>query len=127
LRNQSKYLNQDELEKINDEPAVYLLFSKRQKFRYPRGYSTLYYIGKTIDLKRRLRDHLTNIEKAKKTHQQHRIYEYASAFGCRVTWQYEPRDLERAEKNLIRRFARYHRVAPVANSVQALGRETRLG
>lgn len=102
-------------------PGAYVLQARGTRFRYPRGTNSVYYIGQSGNLRRRLRAHFRRALEARDNRQWSVYwprYEYAAAFGthyCYVhTWKgLTPRALEEL---LLARFAEKHRGFPVANS-----------
>ena len=101
-------------------PGAYILLARGTRFRYPSGTNTVYYIGQSRNLGRRLRRHLSRALEARDDRQRTvyiQRHEYAAAFGthyCYVhTWAgLTPRALEEL---LLARFAEKHRSFPVAN------------
>lgn len=55
------YINYDV---IDTKSGIYFIVSKNYKFIYPKGNSPLIYIGKADNLRRRLKEHLTNFRNA---------------------------------------------------------------
>src|SRR5271170_2472567 len=108
-------------------PGVYMLVAKPSiRFRYPAGWSSVYYIGHTHSLHRRLSGHLSWHDKARKNTRG--IYtlveprhEYGGAFGQRYcfikTWRgLKSRSLEDI---VLAEFAKFYRAFPVANGAGA--------
>ena len=102
-------------------PGAYILLARGTRFPYPRGKNSVYYVGQSTNLSRRLREHLRQALEARDD-RNWTVYlpahEYAAAFGthyCYVhTWQgLTPKALEEL---LLARFAEKHRSFPVANS-----------
>lgn len=110
-------------------PGAYILLARGTRFRYPRGTNTVYYIGQSSNLRRRLREHVKYaIEAAddRKLPLYWPRYEYAAKFGthyCFIrTWQnLNPRGLEEI---LMAHFAEKHRGFPVANGAGSWNRIT---
>ena len=109
---------------IPNAPGAYVLQARGTRFPYPLGTNTVYYIGQSRNLRRRLRGHLRYALEAR-DYRQGSVYwprhEYAAAFGthyCYVhTWKgLTPKALEEV---LLARFAEKHRSFPVANSFGA--------
>lgn len=110
--------------------GVYILVAKRGvKFRYPRGKSSIYYIGQGSSLKRRLCQHWRWHNEVKKNKRKvfplyEARYEYGGKFGGRYcyikTWSgMSPKGLEDI---VLARFAKRFRTFPVANSAAAWNR-----
>lgn len=109
-------------------PGVYILLADPGvRFHYPKGTSSIYYIGHSASLKGRLQTHITYARQAKA---ERRIplywgrYEYAAAFGARYctikTWRNF--DSRRLEDVVLARFAKRYRAFPVANGAGAWSR-----
>jgi len=110
--------------------GVYLLIARPSvKFRYPKGSSSIYYIGRTDSLRRRLLGHFKYHLKAQTNNRGiYSLYEprheYGAEFGgvyCFIkTWR--GRTTRSLEDIVLARFAfRYH-AFPVANSAGAWNR-----
>jgi len=96
------------------------------RFRYPSGWSSVYYIGQAQSLRRRLSGHLGWHDKARNNNRG--IYslfeprhEYGAAFGQRYcfikTWRgLKPKSLEDI---VLAEFAKFYHAFPVANSAGA--------
>ena len=114
---------------IPQQPGVYILLARGTRFRYPRGTNSVYYIGQSLNLRRRLRDHLKYASEAKNDRKLLLYwprYEYAAKYGthyCFIrTWQnLKPRGLEEI---LMAHFAEKHRCFPVANGAGSWNRIT---
>jgi len=102
-------------------PGAYILVaSSGITFRYPRGESPVFYIGKADRVRHRLLTHRNKIWEAMT--QKQSVYgpvgEYGAAFEARYSFiraddQRTPEELERL---LMARFARIYRGLPVANT-----------
>jgi hypothetical protein len=106
---------------VPSSPGVYILLSKPTiSFLYPRGKSSVFYIGQASNLRKRLIEHLKYSCQAKHDRKLDRYwprYEYAASFGGRYTfvqtWQgMSPKSLE---SDILNRFANRYRSFPVAN------------
>ena len=80
---------QEQLDTIQHKSGIYIIMSPTQKFVYPRGTSSIIYIGKSNDLHRRLKEHIKyyNIAVAHwKDHSRwiYSRYNYIYAYGGRV-------------------------------------------
>lgn len=110
-----------ETEAVPAQPGAYVLLADPgMSFPYPNGKSPVFYIGKSVNLRRRLADHPRYSAEARSDRSLSLYwprYEYAAAFGCRFvyirTWQgLSPRALEEIS---LARFAEHYRSFPVAN------------
>lgn len=105
---------------LPQSPGAYILLARGTRFLYPGGTSSVYYIGQSKNLRRRLHMHLRFASEAQENRKLNLYwprYEYAAKFGtgyCFVqTWQgLTPKALE---ENLLGKFAGKHRAFPVAN------------
>lgn len=117
FRNLLTFENHD----ISALPGVYIFeASDGTQFIYPRGKSSIFYIGQSNSLLKRLQSHRRYMEQAR-TDRQYPLYEpryeYAAAFGtnyCIIrTWQgVTPKSLE---ETVLTRFAKKYGAVPVAN------------
>lgn len=105
---------------IPNTPGAYILQARGTRFPYPLGTNSVYYIGQSRSLLRRLREHLKYALEARDS-RRGSVYlpphEYAAAFGTHYyyvhTWHgLTPKALEEI---LLARFAEKHRSFPVAN------------
>jgi hypothetical protein len=115
---------------IPASPGVYILIAKKGiKFRYPKGKNSIYYIGQTTSLRKRI------VEQHRKFHSHVRDnrrlaeclyearHEYGGEFGGRYcyvqTWKgVSPKKLE---KLIIRAFMKSYHAPPVANGAGVWG------
>ena len=104
-------------------PGVYLLIAKPSiRFRYPAGWSSVYYIGHTESLRRRLLGHLKWHTKAKGDHSLYEPrHEYGAKFGGRYCYieMWRSRSARGLEDIVLAKFAKLYRSFPVANSAGA--------
>lgn len=115
--------------KIPARAGAYILLARGTRFQYPIGKNTVYYIGQSTNLRRRLHTHLRYAEYAddkvnRQSARQWPRHEYAARFGthyCYVTtWgSLKPRTLE---EMLMGRFLMKHRSFPVANGAGSWSR-----
>ena len=111
-------------------PGAYILLGRGTRFRYPLGRNSVFYIGQSKNLRRRLHTHVEYASLAKSNRQISLYwprYEYAAKFGthyCYIrTWQgLNPKALE---ETLMAYFAKKHRAFPVANGAGSWNRITR--
>ena|SRR5437588_7385485 len=107
--------------------GVYMLVAKPSiRFRYPKGGSSVYYIGRTASLRRRLLGHLKDHIKAKTNNRgicslYEPRHEYGAKFGggyCFIeSWR--GRSARSLEDIVLARFAYRYHAFPVANSAGA--------
>jgi hypothetical protein len=106
-------------------PGVYvLLASAGTTFMYPRRRSSVFYIGKAANLRKRLYTHLRYALQARSNRQltlYWPMYEYAAAFGGRYTFILAEADenSKQLEEEVLASFAESYRSWPVANGVGA--------
>ena len=74
----------DKLEAPREQGAYILVAELEITFRYPRGESSVFYLGQTSNLRKRLRTHRRNILKARDQSQPvyRPVREYGAAFGA---------------------------------------------
>jgi hypothetical protein len=102
-------------------PGAYILFARDAEFIYPAGKSSVFYIGQTDRLDRRLRQHRNKTREAK--HDRQRVLypllsEYGAAFEGQFTFilAKDPLHPLTIELLLFTFFASQFRGLPVANS-----------
>ena len=110
---------------IPRDAGVYILLADGgYTFPYPRGRSSVFYIGQAKNLRSRLYTHLRHSREARDA-RRHTLYwplyEYAAAFGACYTfiltkWYESPKFLE---EQVLCRFAEQYRSWPVANRMGA--------
>jgi len=103
--------------------GVYVLLARPGvTFMYPRRRSTVFYIGRAGDLRRRLYTHARFVKEARNNRKRMLywpMYEYAAALGCRYCVLH-PRGRQSEgtlESNLLAMFAEHYRSWPIANGV----------
>lgn len=120
-----------ELENLSDIKAikgVYIIAAKQESFNYPNGNSKVFYIGKSNNLRRRMRQHRSLALEVSQTRKKDRGYywyypkhQYLSAFGGQV-FLFTTRGTQgeqNLESKLFERFYdRYHSF-PVANGAMS--------
>ena len=107
------------------QPGAYILLADPgTKFIYPKGQSSVFYIGQAKGLSGRLNRHRQEIQSVKND-RKHCLYrpllEYGAEFGVRFSFvvcaaNQHPRDVE---DQLMARFAKRYRSLPVANGAGA--------
>ncbi len=122
----SKELNFWDLKdhEIPQKPGAYILRARGTRFQYPRGTNSVFYIGQSANLQKRLLDHLKFAIEAKSNRKfmlYRSRYEYLAAFGTHYvyipTWHgLKPKALEDV---LMAHFAEKHLSFPVANGAGA--------
>ncbi len=82
-------LETNQYEHLPLKRGIYIFVSKNQKFIYPGGESRVFYIGKSDDLRRRIREHSRKYQEVCNENKrdflsrwQYGRYYYAKAFGC---------------------------------------------
>jgi hypothetical protein len=124
-------LSADKPDAPKKTPGAYILVAgSGTVFRYPRGESPVFYIGKATGVRGRLLTHRKNILQAMTAgaHVYGPVREYGAAFGAyysfiRATDEYSPSELEDL---LMARFAKRYRSLPVANSAAGWKRIRRI-
>ena len=104
-------------------PGVYILLAKPSiRFQYPNGKSSIFYIGKAVNLRLRLYEHLKYSIEAKEEKDRKRDlywprYEFAASFAGRYTFihTWQGMNTKGLEDKVLRQFAGYYRSFPVAN------------
>lgn len=110
---------------IPSAPGVYFLIAKSHRFHYPAGRSSVYYIGQTKSLRKRI------VEQHSVWHTKVRLgkyviearHEYGGVYGGRYcyiqTWPgISPENLE---KKVIGAFMQRYHAPPVANGAESWG------
>lgn len=122
----TKYFS--EIERFDPEltnvPGAYIIFSRNQKFIYPKGQSRVIYIGKSENLRSRIREHfntynkiksLTKVEKTE--YWRYSRYFYMIEFDARLAW-FTTRGTQMAkqlETDIIDYFYEKYHSLPVGN------------
>lgn len=113
-----------DLSSIPNQPGAYVFFSDGEKFTYPNGKSRVIYIGKTTNLKRRIRKHkkiMCELDVIKVSERSeywwYSRYQYFVKFGCNLCYfttrgTQDPKDLENI---LIDNFYNRFFALPVGN------------
>jgi len=114
-------------ERFNSVPCksgAYIILSQSQKFVYPNGESTVFYIGMSTNLNSRIKKHikisnkLNNLPKNEmQSFWYYSRYHYMIAFGCKLFWyttrgKQTPKSIERY---LIEEFYDKFYSLPTAN------------
>jgi hypothetical protein len=128
-------LTKEEIENVTTGPGVYIIVSAdNTKFVYPKGNSSVIYIGKADNLRRRLREHLKNLklvidseEADMRNHYQpcsryqymkyHKAYVYT--FHCLKSTQ----DAKNLESQILWKFYEKYRSLPVGNGARSFEKE----
>jgi len=115
---------------IPTTPGVYILIARRGvRFTYPKGKSSIYYIGQSKSLRRRLRGYLRWHKEAQDEKRSvfplyEARHEYGGAFGGRYcyikTWRGQ--SSKGLEDIVLALFAKRFKTFPVANSAAAWNR-----
>lgn len=106
---------------IPDKPGSYIILARQgEMFEYPRKKSPVFYIGKAINLRKRLNQHFRFSRQAKidrKLVLYWPLYEWAAVKGARYTFV-ECKSDEKArllERDFLAQFAEKYRSWPIAN------------
>jgi len=107
---------------IPTDPGAYVLLAgPGTSFVYPRRRSSVFYVGKAVNLRSRLQAHARFVRQARRDRRltlYWPMYEYGASLGCRYTFipsrRIEPRVLE---QRILAMFAENYRAWPVANGV----------
>ncbi len=86
--------NNPQFQDIPECPGAYLLLSQEKKFQYPCGKSQVIYIGKSGNLRKRIKKHFDIISDLKSYSKEddglanwyYKRYDYINKYGCRVVW-----------------------------------------
>ena len=117
-----------DLKIVPEKSGVYIMLSDHTEYSYPwseyegHGKSRVYYIGQSVNLRKRLKLHQsacndvvkTNMEDPKKDLGYWPRYEYAAWHGCNVVWLVSANPPKK-ERKLLEEFRRYYGAKPVAN------------
>lgn len=124
----SSLLELENLNEIKEVKGVYIIAAQQQSFIYPNGNSKVFYIGKSNNLRRRMKQHkaqaLAISETAKKDRGAYWYYpkhQYLSAFGGQVFFfsTRGTQDEQNLESALFASFYdRYHSF-PVSNGAMS--------
>ncbi len=117
-------LELDRYTAVPPKRGVYIFVSQNQEFVYPEGNSRVFYIGKSDNLRRRIREHsnkyLTVCEETQNdffSRWEYGRYYYAKAYGCDayympVSGVEESKDLE---SKIMECFYNRYKALPVGN------------
>ncbi len=105
--------------------GAYILYAKSEKFIYPVGESSIFYIGMSKNLSQRIKTHIKLTEEARLNMDDRSIYlywpryEYAARYKTYLifikTWQ--GKTSKALEDDLLALFARKYFAFPVANGL----------
>lgn len=122
--------DQEALLEVPETEGVYVISSNKQRFIYPNGESPIIYIGKSVNLRKRLLEHRTlcnklfDLKKADLPNEWHYSrYQYIRKFGGRVFYYTRrgTQDGKDLECDIIGRFySRFHAL-PVGNGAFSFG------
>lgn len=123
------------IQNVTTSPGVYIIVAAdRTKFVYPKGKSSVIYIGKATNLRRRLREHLGNlnscvdneaddlynhIQQCSRYWYFHYCGAYVYTFNCLKSTQ----DAKNLESEIIWRFYEKYRSLPVGNGARSFGKD----
>ena len=124
-------LTEDEIQNVSTHPGVYIIVSAdKTKFVYPQGTSPVIYIGKADNLRRRLREHLNNLNYVIEHEEEDLMnqlqhcprYNYMRAFGAHVYLFHclkKTQDAKKLESIVIAKFYQKYRSIPVGNGARS--------
>ncbi len=122
----TKYFSETERfeTELTNIPGVYVIFSRKQEFVYPKGLSRIIYIGKSEKLRNRIREHfnsyrkLQNLTKPERTeYWRYSRYFYMTEFDAMAAW-FTTRGKQTAkqlETDIIDYFYEKYNALPVGN------------
>lgn len=107
---------------IPEKPGSYILLSNKQRFIYPERTSKVIYIGMSINLRARIKNHFKNMnelngikKKYRREYWYYSRYNYLVKYGCRVYWMTTKGNPKNLESILIEKFySKYHSI-PIGN------------
>lgn len=140
FRPETKYnaeldLTEDEIKEVTTGPGVYIIVSSKGiKYVYPKGTSSVIYIGKADNLRRRLREHLSNLTDLRdkeeyylsNCRQTQPRYNYMRYHGAHVFLFYsrkKTQDAKNMEAEIIGKFYEKYRSIPVGNGARSFTKE----
>ena len=124
-------LTEDEIRTVTTQPGVYIIVSAdKTKFVYPKGMSPIIYIGQADNLRRRLREHLHNLNYVIEHEEEDLMnqlqhcprYNYMRAFGAYVYLFHclkKTQDAKTLESIVIAKFYERYRSTPVGNGARS--------
>ena len=128
-------LSKDEINNVTTGSGVYIIVSAdKTKFVYPKGNSPVIYIGKADNLRRRLSEHLKNLNNIQDEetymrghwHQPCSRYQYMKYYGAyvytfhRLKNSQDPKNLE---SQILWKFYERYRSLPVGNGARSFRKE----
>ncbi len=127
-------LTKENVKEVTTGPGVYIIVAEdKTKFIYPLGNSSVMYIGKADNLRRRLREHLKNLQETRINERNlstERIvspsrYHYMDHFGAYVyiyNCLKETQPAKDLEATIIFKFYEKFRALPVGNGAMSFGK-----
>lgn len=128
-------LTKEEINEVTTGPGVYIIVSTdNTKFVYPKGTSTVIYIGEAKNLRRRLSEHLKNLNNVQDEfvymkghwHQPCSRYQYMKYYGAYVyTFRClkSTQDAKDLESKILWKFYERYRSLPVGNGARSFKKE----
>jgi excinuclease UvrABC nuclease subunit len=114
----------DDYLSIPRTPGAYIFASQKDKFLYPNGLSKIIYIGKTTNLRRRIRTHMNvvleirNLKKSdRNSYWYYQRHQYVAKYGGKI-YYFSIKGLQDAknlENRLIENFYDRYLALPVGN------------
>lgn len=127
-------LTTEDINNVTTGAGVYIIVAEdKTKFVYPKGTSSVIYIGKAENLQRRLKEHLKNLNNLKeneeedlRNHIEHcPRYQYISYHGAHVYTFHclkKTQDAKELESLVIWKFYEKYRALPVGNGARSFGK-----
>ena len=128
-------LTKDEINEVTTGSGVYIIVSAdNTKFVYPKGTSPAIYIGKADNLRRRLREHLKNLDSIRNEetymkghwYQPCSRYQYMKYYGAYVYTFHclkNFHDAKNLESQILWKFYERDRSLPVGNGARSFRKE----
>lgn len=124
------YLDEEGVSTLPNKPGVYIIVAEdKTHFVYPKGNSSVIYIGKADNLHRRLSEHLHSLRSLERNEEewlQNRLqctprYQYIKQFGGKVYTFHclGKQDAKNLEADIIWKFYEKYRAIPVGNGARS--------
>lgn len=126
----------EEICNVTTGPGVYIIVSSdNTKFVYPKGISPVIYIGEAKNLRRRLQEHLKNLNSIQDDdsymrghwHQPCSRYQYMKYYGAYVYTFHclkNTQDSKNLESQILWKFYERYRSLPVGNGARSFKKES---
>lgn len=119
----------DDLTDLPTQEGVYIITSDTTKFTYPKGMSKVIYIGKASSIRRRLKEHQSNLRivKADTTNKYWDLnrYNYMKYHGAQVLYYLclGNQDSKDLESDILFKFYDKYGAMPVGNGARSFHKE----